>query len=249
MTEKLRQVVKPVLPIWRDSTCDRQERELLFGERFTVQSETGGFGYGYAEKDGYCGFVDVSGLGEPSDATHMVSSFGSHIYPMADIKSASPVGLSFGSRLKVTGSSGTFLQIDEGGYVPAGHVRPLTNRMEDPAAVAEMFLGAPYLWGGNSCWGIDCSGLVQATLMACGIDCPADSGEQRGVVGVPFGDNVAVERGDLFFWNSHVAMALDEKNLIHATAFHMAVVVEDIQEVIGRIADMGEGLVLARRRP
>ena len=102
MTEKLRQVVKPVLPIWRDSTCDRQERELLFGERFTVQSETGGFGYGYAEKDGYCGFVDVSGLGEPSDATHMVSSFGSHIYPVADIKSASPIGLSFGSRLKMS---------------------------------------------------------------------------------------------------------------------------------------------------
>jgi len=249
MTEGLRQVAKPVLPIWRENACHRQERELLFGERFTVQSEIAGIGFGFAEKDGYRGFVDVSGLGEPSQASHFVSTRGSHIYPAADIKSANPAGLSFGSRLKVTGSSGKFVQISDCGYVPASHVRPLATIMEEPAAVAEMFLGAPYLWGGNSCWGIDCSGLVQVALTACGIDCPADSGEQRNVVGFSFGDNVAIERGDLFFWNSHVAMALDQQNLIHATGFHMAVVAEGIQEVIDRIADLGEGPVLDRRRP
>ncbi len=247
--EKTFQVNQPVLPIWCEASSEHQERELLFGECFRVQQKIGDLGFGEAVKDGYAGYVDLAALKTPTAATHVVSGFATHLYPKVDIKSPPIMGLSFGSQLTIDGSEGIFLNTADGQYVPANQTRPINADMDDPTLVAELFLGTPYLWGGNSCWGIDCSGLVQAALLACGVECPADSGQQRDTVGRLLGDNEPVESADLLFWKGHVAMALDRDRLIHATAYHMAVVVEGINEVTGRIAGQGFGSVLARRRP
>jgi len=245
----MRRVTCPVLPLWRDEKCDRRLRELLYGEYFSVQNQFGDLAFGQTAKDGYTGYVKLSGLGATVPATHVVSSRATHLYAAPDIKSPALMGLSFGSLLAVTGQQGKFLETQDGGFVPVDHARPIRDKMDDPAAVAEIFLGAPYLWGGNSSWGIDCSGLVQAALLASGQDCPADSAQQAHSAGQPIDSDVPVRRGDLLFWQSHVAMVLDDENLIHATAAHMAVVVENIAQVTDRIAAQGYGDIVARRRP
>jgi cell wall-associated NlpC family hydrolase len=120
--------------------------------------------------------------------------------------------------------------------------------MEDPAGVAELFLGAPYLWGGNGSDGLDCSGLVQAALLACGVPCPGDSDQQEERVGRPLAEGEPLRRGDLVFWKGHVAMALDAARLIHANAGAMAVAVEALDRAVVRIGAQGDGCPTSRRR-
>jgi cell wall-associated NlpC family hydrolase len=129
--------------------------------------------------------------------------------------------------------------------MPAAHLAPVDTFESDPAAVAGMFLGTPYLWGGNTAFGVDCSGLVQAAFTACGLPCPADSDMQMSLGSEVTG---ALRRGDLLFWKGHVAIVVDEARLIHANAHHMAVAFEGIDAAIARIEAQGDGPVLSRRR-
>jgi cell wall-associated NlpC family hydrolase len=148
--------------------------------------------------------------------------------------------------VKVIGMSGAFAEV-EGGFVPAAHLRAMGDWLADPVAVAEMFVGTPYLWGGNSRAGIDCSGLVQAAWLACGRDCPADSDLQQGM-GEALPEDAALRRGDLIFWKGHVALVVDETRLIHANGHSMDVRHEGIAEAVARITAQGGGPVVARRR-
>ncbi|KIC13956.1 C40 family peptidase [Leisingera sp. ANG-Vp] len=221
-----------------------RDRQLVYGEPVTVYEDRGGWSFLQAAKDGYVGYLPSSSLTSPFEATHWVSAPATHAYTADDFKSPEAQALSHGSRVQVLGGEGRFLETNLG-FIPARHLSPLGAHTDDPAAVAELFLGTPYLWGGNSCFGIDCSGLVQAALLACGIPCPGDSDMQETELGAPAED---YHRGDLLFWKGHVAMVRDAQTLIHANAHDMAVALEPIGAAIERIEAQGDGPLTAHKR-
>ncbi len=231
-----------------DRPNGRRERQLLMGEPVAVLEQLGGHVHVRAARDGYLGFVHRADLGDPLPATHRVTALATHIYARADLKAPDRATLSFGSLLTVSGTEEGFARLATGGFVPAGHLAPLARRFSDPAGVAEMFLGTPYLWGGNSRIGLDCSGLVQAACVACGLPCPGDADEQAAKVGAAPPEDGTLGRGDAVFWKGHCAVMVDETRMIHANAHHMAVAYELLEDAVARIAAQGEGGVTAVRR-
>lgn len=227
----------------------KRDRQLIYGEDFHVQQTADGWVYGSAAKDGYSGYIRTDQLVDQRTPTHFISTRSSHIYNTPDFKSEETAALSFGARICVVAESGRFVELDNGQFVPQPHITPIDQLFDDPITVAERFMGVPYLWGGNSVWGLDCSGLVQAALMACGLDCPGDAHMQEASVGESLGDNVQSKRGDLFFWKGHVGLIRDENTLLHANAHHMAVVDEPLDAAIERIKAQGDGEITSRRRP
>lgn len=223
-----------------------RDRQLVYGEPVTVYEDQCGWSFLQAAKDGYTGYVPSASLTAPFEATHWVSAPATHAYSADDFKSPETHALSHGSRVQVLGGTGRFLQTNLG-FIPARHLAPLGVHPGDPAAVADLFLGTPYLWGGNSRFGIDCSGLVQAALLACGTPCPGDSDMQEAELGSP-APAADYRRGDLLFWRGHVAMVRDADTLIHANAHDMAVAIEPIAAAIARIAAQGDGPVTAHKR-
>lgn len=224
-----------------------RDRQLLMGAGFVVLERTQDHAFGQAIHDGYVGWVAASALGPAVPATHFISAPASHLYTAPDIRAPEVAALSFGARLTITGRTDTFARTDTGRFVPHTHLRALDRPFDDPAAVAALFLGTPYLWGGNSRSGIDCSGLVQAASLACAIACPPDS-DLQAKWGLEVADDAPLRRGDLIFWRGHVAMITDPATLIHANAHHMAVTQEPIANAIARILAQGGGPVTARRR-
>ena len=223
-----------------------RDRQLLLGDAFDVLERRDGFAFGRAAKDGYCGYLPEAAVRPPVGVSHWVAAPASHLYDAPKVQARNLAALAFGSRVRVLGQIGAFAETPDG-FVPAQHLQPLGRWFDDPVEVAGLFLGVPYLWGGNSHAGIDCSGLVQVSHLGCGRACPADSDLQRAV-GTAVGDNEPALRGDLIFWKGHVAMMVDADLMIHATGHAMAVVVEPAADAIARIA--ADGLeVIARRRP
>ena len=226
-----------------------RDRQVLMGERVTVLDRHEGFAFVQAEKDGYCGYLPEAALGEGRAATHWVAAPATHLYHEPSLKTPEVACLTMGARLTIVAEHPRFMETADGLFVPRPHLRALGDWAADPAAVAESFLGTPYLWGGNSRAGIDCSGLVQAALLACGIPCPGDSDMQERSAGAALPAGTPVRRGDLLFWKGHVAMAVSPDRLIHANGFQMAVGHEETAEAIARIEAQGEGSVTAHRRP
>jgi cell wall-associated NlpC family hydrolase len=242
-----RQVCTPVLPVLATPDAKTRDRELTYGDTFRVLDEVDGYAFGQSLKDGYVGYVAAASLFDVSDPTDLVAVPSTHLYEAPNLKSKDIMALPFGARLRIVGGEGGFAETDQGAFVYKKHLRGLSSPFQDPANVAQLFFGTPYLWGGNSIWGIDCSGLVQAALRACGLDCPGDSDMQENELGLEV-DGHATERGDLFFWKGHVAMAMDGDVLIHANAHHMAVAYEPITAAIQRIEAQGGGPVTSRKR-
>jgi hypothetical protein len=217
--------------------------QLLFGERFRVLEAADGWAWGQAARDGYVGHVRLEDLqaGEAL-ATHRVCALRAYGFSAPDIKSAPAALLSLNALVEIEREEGRFLRARGAGWIPAVQLSPIGVVETDPAAVAERFLGAPYQWGGRESLGLDCSGLVQQALYACGRHCPRDSDQQQGLgAPVPLADLV---RGDLVFWRGHVGMMLDAGRLIHANAFHMQVQIEPLAEAVARIGEPS-----ALRRP
>lgn len=240
-----RSVCAPVADL-RESPDGARDRQLLFGDLVLLLEERDGFGFVWSQKDGYAGYVALAALGPEIRPTHWVAAPATHLYAAPDIKAPEVMALPFGARLAVE-PNGVFAETADGGFVPSVHLKPVGAFYTDPVAVAEMFLGTPYLWGGNSRQGLDCSGLVQAALMACGQDCPPDSDMQMHL-GAEIAPEAPLVRGDLLFWAGHVALVVDRGTLIHANAHHMAVAHEPTDAAIARIAAQGDGPVIARRR-
>jgi cell wall-associated NlpC family hydrolase len=248
---ELREVVVPQVPLRRAPSPDAPlDTEALKGERVTVYESTDeGWAWGQLAGDGYVGWLPAEALREIGPApTHKVAVLRTLVFPGPSIKIAPVEALSLGCRLAIARNDDIFAVTASGTYVPRRHLVPLDARESDFVAVAEKFLGVPYLWGGRTSFGLDCSSLVQVALAACGIDCPRDSDMQERTLGAAVAPDASkINRGDLLFWNGHVAIARDGATLIHANAFHMAVAIEPIAEALARIRAAGCAATSVRR--
>lgn len=224
-----------------------RDRQLVFGEPLTRLGVSEGMAYVRAERDGYHGFVSPEDLAPAVETTHRITVRASHAYASPDFKTPEQIALSFGARLAVLSETEAFAETNAG-FVPLRHISRMDHMETDPARVAELFLHTPYLWGGNSSSGIDCSGLVQAAVLACGVPCPGDSDQQMQHVGHAVEPGARFERNDLLFWKGHVALVAGPSQIIHANAHHMAVAFEPIAPALNRIEEQGGGPLLAHKR-
>jgi cell wall-associated NlpC family hydrolase len=228
------------------------DTELLFGEPVSVLDRSNGWAWVKSGVDDYVGYVEETALGAPGPApTHWVTAPRTFVYPEPDMKFPAVKALSMGSRLVVTGEAetrGTGYLLADGGAVIARHVAPVDVPVSDDyVAVAARFLESPYLWGGRSGFGLDCSGLVQLSMMMTGRKALRDTDMQRVSIGVEIGRE-ELQRGDLVFWKGHVAIMTDGETMIHASGFTMDVSLEGLDAAIRRIEPM-YGLPLIYRRP
>ena len=217
--------------------------EALRGDQVTIYEETDeGWCWGQLVSDGYVGWLSANALGTPGTApTHKVAALRTLVFPAPSIKHPPLEGLPLGARLAVLGHEKEFAVLANG-YLPARHLAPLDATEPDFVAVAERFVGVPYLWGGKTSLGIDCSGLVQVALSAAGIGSPRDSDMQEAGIGAnvtPAPHFTNLQRGDLMFWKGHVAIVVNSRTIIHANAFHMAAVIEPLAEAVARIRAAG----------
>jgi cell wall-associated NlpC family hydrolase len=247
---ELLEVMDPQAPMRREPRPDGAlDTEALLGERVTVYETTDeGWSWGQLQSDGYVGWLPAFALARPrAEPTHRVCVLRTLAFPGPSIKIPPVHSPPLGARIAVARQQDRFAVTPNGHYLPAHHLAPLDSRESDFVGVAERFVGAPYLWGGKTSLGLDCSGLVQIALTACGVVCPRDSDMQERALGVAVERNTKLQRGDLIFWKGHVAIARDEASMIHANAFHMAVTVEPIREAVERIAAGGSPVTSVRR--
>jgi Bacterial dipeptidyl-peptidase Sh3 domain/NlpC/P60 family len=249
----LHEVVAPQAPMRHAPSPDAPlDTEALKGELVTVYETTEeGWAWGQLLRDSYVGYLPAGALG-PRGAlpTHRVAVPRTLVFPGPSIKLPPTEALSFGCQLAIARIEEPFAVTTANGYVPLRHLIGIETREPDFVAVAERFLGVPYLWGGKTSFGIDCSALVQLALTADGTPCPRDSDMQEQTLGLPVtakSDFSNLQRGDLMFWKGHVAIVRDSSTLIHANTFHMAVAIEPIAPAVHRIGAASGRLTNVRR--
>ena len=213
-----------------------QDDEVLFGEPVVVFESKNGWSWCQSGIDRYVGYVQDIALGDSVTATHRVTALSTPVLSGPDIKRASRDMLPFNARVKVLALSNGYAAIENGGYVFAGHLAPLARTAPDWVATAERFVGTPYVWGGKTHAGMDCSGLVQIALAGSGIAVPRDTDMQESELGKDVSPSPR-QRGDIVFWPGHVGIMLDADRLLHANSFHMQVEIEPLAEALARIAD------------
>jgi hypothetical protein len=243
-----REVIDAQTPVRQEPAPDaRLVTEALLGERVTVyEFNDEGWAWGQLANDGYVGWLPANALLPPRyTPTHKVTALRTLVFPGPSIKLPPVVMPPLGARLAVSRKQDRFA-VSQIGFLPASHLAPLDHCEADFVAMAERFRGTPYLWGGKTNNGLDCSGLVQVALTACGIPCPRDSDMQERALGTPIRID-SIRRGDLVFWKSHVAIVRDQATFVHANAFHMAVAIEPIAEALARISASGSDVTSVKR--
>ena len=233
----LHQIVEPHAPVRAEGHPEAPLlTEALMGERVMVyEFDQEGWAWAQSQRDRYVGWLPASALGRVgSPPTHRVTALRTLGFPAPDIKKPPLVALPLGAEIAVTREDEKFAALAGGVYLPKQHVAPIETKEDDYVTVAERFLGTPYLWGGKTSLGIDCSGLVQVALQAAGFECPRDSDMQAQALGAPI-ELSKLERGDLAFWKGHVAICRDPLTLLHANAHHMMVAIEPIDTALERI--------------
>jgi cell wall-associated NlpC family hydrolase len=241
----VRQAKVPSAPLRRGPSVDAEQvDQVLFGELFEVLDEQVGWAFGQARRDGYVGYIEAAALGaQGAAATHTVRALRTYGYSGPSIKAA-PVGLySMNALVSAEGREGRFVKT-AGGWFIEEHLAPMDQPAADFVTVAEQFVGTPYFWGGRESLGLDCSGLVQQALYATGRACPRDS-DQQAAMGEPVDK---LQRGDLVFWRGHVAIMINEADIVHANGARMAVTIEPLAEAIARTKATGGGEPTAYRR-
>jgi hypothetical protein len=243
----------PVAPLRREPRSDAPlDTEALFGEAVTVyETDSEGWSWVQLKDDSYVGYLPTEALGPDGNApTHRIDALRTFVYPSPSIKEPPLTALSLGSTIAVLAEDGKFFKT-EAGFIFAMHAKPLDVVEEDYAETAKRFEGIPYLWGGKSSLGIDCSGLVQTALKAAGIACPRDTSMQVNELGSPitFDERLmGLKRGDFVFWKGHVGIMLDAETLVHANGHFMEVVSEPLRMARDRTMAKGSGPIIAIRR-
>ena len=232
----------PVSDMFGMLAGESRTSQALFGETFTVYQTEGFWAWGQLDTDGYVGWLSALDLvaDDGRAATHRVAPLLSRATDVS-IKVLGTGPMPMGAQLRaadtnhsVGGSSAPFRQTDAGA-MPAMHLVPTDDAVGDWVAVAEQFHGSPYVWGGRTAMGLDCSALVQLAMQRGGMPCPRDSDMQEAVLGVAIDRAVGLRRGDLVFWPGHVGVMADSEELIHANAWAMAVGIEPLTRVEGRV--------------
>jgi hypothetical protein len=244
-TGQVRVAIAPVFGTRDAGTALTTQR--LVGEMVRVFEEKDGWAWLQGDADGYVGYVPAAAIGrEINTPTHRIASLSTPALGRPEIKSPPLVDLPMGARLTLVREENGFAVLAIGAFVPMQHLVAADARAVDFVAVAEQFLGAPYLWGGRTRAGLDCSGLVQIALQATGVAAPRDTDMQQAEIGeaIGIGD---VRRGDLVFWRGHVGIMTDAANLLHANAHHMRVIVEPLPEAVARSGVTGSEVVAVRR--
>ncbi|HLA21156.1 MAG TPA: NlpC/P60 family protein [Pseudolabrys sp.] len=243
------QVIEPIAGVRRAPSHEaRLETQALLGESVMVyETSAEGWAWGQLETDGYVGWLSANALGAPGAApTHKIAVPRTLAFPGPDIKLSPVTALPMGALLTIVRQDERFAVTAAGWHVPVVHLVPIKARQPDFVAVAETLLGAPYLWGGKTSLGLDCSGLVQVALRAAGHACPRDSDMQELALG-KLSSLAELRRGDLVFWKGHVAIARDGDTFIHASAHHMMVAIEPAAGAIARIAAAGSDITSVKR--
>ena len=222
------------------------------GEGVTVFDRSDGWAWAQLETDGYVGYLPSAGLAAPEPApTHRVAALRTFVYPGPNLKLPPSGFLSFGAAVTILSTEGEYVGITPDSFVFAGHLAPLQAWEPDFVAVAERFVGTPYLWGGKTSLGLDCSGLVQVALAAAGIPAPRDSDLQERSLGEAVAatpDLSGLRRGDLVFWKGHVGIMLDAERLLHANGHHMLTAIEPLRMAEERIRTKSFGPITAIKR-
>lgn len=254
------QVIQGALALRRAPRNDAPlDTELLYGEFVTVYDAADGWAWLQNETDHYVGYARAPGLSTSiHQATHSVDAVGSFIYPEPDIKAPPLHRLGMGARITVIDQSSPFSCSASGGWIFEKHLSPIKDYATDHAAIALQFLGAPYLWGGKTSLGLDCSGLVQVALDRCGVRAPRDTDIQARELGTSLGsasiqkaingDFSGLVRGDLVFWPGHVGVYVGKDTFVHANATDMAVATAPLQTISSGIQkSTGDNITDIRR--
>ncbi len=248
------QITAPVADVRQAPALDASlDTQALCGDLVTIYEETAeGWAWGQLARDGYVGYLPASALSDRTEpCTHRVTVPSTLTYTAASIKQQPVEHLPLGAGVSVVGADGDFCRLSTGRYVWARHLSEVSVVAQDFVSVCEQLLGAPYLWGGTSAWGMDCSGLVACGLRMAGIEAPRDTDMLEDRFGIPlgpFGDE-ALQRGDLVFWKGHVGIMQDAERLLHANGHHMQAVSEPLQGAVERIAHLYAAPTTCRRPP
>jgi cell wall-associated NlpC family hydrolase len=246
------EISEAIAPLRNGPSADAElATQALLGERVTIYDRNGeGFAWGQLNGDGYVGWLPDRALTKPGTAaTHKVTAIRTFAFPGPSIKLPPVDTLVMGTTLTMVREEGPFVVTRQNWYLPRQHVGGIDAMAEDFVAVAECFVGTPYLWGGKSGFGIDCSGLVQVSLNAAGTGCPRDSDMQRDGLGrvLDAAEARRLQRGDLIFWHGHVAIARDAETIVHANAHHMATAIENTRDAVARIKAAGSEVTAIKR--
>jgi cell wall-associated NlpC family hydrolase len=249
---ELFEITEAIAPLREGPSADAMlATQALKSERVTIYDRNGeGWAWGQLNNDGYVGWLPDRALAKPSATpTHKITAIRTLAFPGPSIKLPPVDTLLMGTTLNLVREEGPFAVTPDGLYLPRAHVGPIDRHEDDFVAIALRFVGTPYLWGGKSSLGIDCSGLVQVALSAAGTGCPRDSDMQQDGLGktLDAAESRRLQRGDLMFWKGHVAIVRDADSIVHANAHHMATVIENTSEAVARIKAAGQEIVAIKR--